>query len=328
MVDLLSRDSPTLHPLDLPRVEIGPAPPPWVEAVMAGAAQVWSSRQDGLDQRVLRCGGLELASVAVPGARLLDAEALQKETRRAYQALLTASEGRPLKHPTEPQRERHIVRIWNFIPEILEPLGELPHRYMVFNAGRYDALAAWYRSHDSFPVTLATATGTGHKGDDLVLHALTTSQPGVPVENPRQIPSYRYSFRYGPRPPAFARATRVVLAGAHESALLVGGTASILGEDSQHDEDLEAQANETAANLNALLHSALAGADDARSAQECCELSRFRSVRIYYPVAEHRERIEEIAQRTFSAAETVELLHWDLCRPELLIEIEGVATLD
>ena len=31
----------------------------------------------------------------------------------------------------------------------------------------------------------------------------------MPVENPRQIPAFRYSKRYGPIPPCFARATRI-----------------------------------------------------------------------------------------------------------------------
>ena len=42
---------------------------------------------------------------------------------------------------------------------------------------------------------------------DLMIDALSAASPGIAVENPRQIPSYRYARRYGPRPPCFARAT-------------------------------------------------------------------------------------------------------------------------
>ena len=71
-----------------------------------------------------------------------------------------------------------------------------------------------------------------------------------PLENPRQVPAYRYSRRYGLRPPCFARATKF------ESTLFIGGTASIIGEDSRHAAAIVAQTEETLSNLRALIAAA------------------------------------------------------------------------
>ena len=60
------------------------------------------------------------------------------------------------------------------------------------------------------------------------------------------MPSYRYSRRFGPRPPCFARATVLHLGAAGDAPLvLVGGTASIRGEDSVHVGNVRGQVLET-----------------------------------------------------------------------------------
>ena len=80
--------------------------------------------------------------------------------------------------------------------------------------------------------------------------------PGKPVENPRQRAAYRYSGKYGPLPPCFARATLVPGTRAAERTLLIGGTASVCGEASVHAGDLVAQTAETFRNLDALIRAA------------------------------------------------------------------------
>ena len=82
-------------------------------------------------------------------------------------------------------------------------------RYMVFNAGRYDAYARWYGTPRAFNHAPATASAVGVQGADLSIFCLAAQTPGTPIENPRQTPSWRYSTRYGPKPPCFARATVV-----------------------------------------------------------------------------------------------------------------------
>ena len=130
------------------------------------------------------------------------------------------------------------------------------NRYMVFNAGRFSAYLEWYGETASFEQTVATATGIGHASDDLVVHVLAGRMRGLHVENPRQRQAYCYTPRHGPLPPCFARATVAYGEKGMEPLILVGGTASVRGEDSVHHDDVGAQVEETLDNIEAVLEAA------------------------------------------------------------------------
>lgn len=292
------------------------------EADALAAPGAWREVGPGLELRALECDRHALVSVRLRDAAELPAFAFQRQTAEAYERL-----GRHLRRI----RSRHAVRLWNYIPRILEPLGELAHRYMVFNAGRYAAYTRWYRHRDRFDRYVATASGVGHPGTDLWIHCLADRVAGEPVENPRQVAAYRYSERYGPRPPCFARATRVgpmrAAEGEDRRRLLVGGTAAVLGEDSLHPGDLQAQIDETFLNLAALPAAASAAAAPTTLDTAAEQLARYRSLRVYHVRAADRTAIAHRVALSFPRAADVELVHADLCRPELLVEIEGVAEL-
>jgi enamine deaminase RidA (YjgF/YER057c/UK114 family) len=146
------------------------------------------------------------------------------------------------------------------------------------------------------------------------------------VENPRQIPSYRYARRYGPRPPCFSRATLL-----GDARLLVGGTASILGEDSAHEGDLANQIQETLQNLASLIRAAgahvngKANESSVEDRSELPELKQFEELRIYHPRANDAQAIQRAVAAVFSPAVRIEWMAAELCRRELLVEMEGVA---
>ena len=222
----------------------------------------------------------------------MDAANLTHATREAYLDLhsrLRAS------------RTMHIVRLWNFIPALLEATGPDMNRYMAFNAGRYAAMREWYG--DALAAHAPAGTGVGSPGDDLVIHALGCPTPGTAVQNPRQTPPVDYSPRYGPRPPCFARATRV------GRCLLVSGTAAITGEDTVAPDDLARQLTLTLDHLLALVGS----------------LAAYRTLRAYVPRAADLLEVKETLEAHFSPGIVVQFVVTDLCRPELRVEIEGVA---
>ncbi|TFG38924.1 MAG: hypothetical protein E4H44_03030 [Candidatus Aminicenantes bacterium] len=174
---------------------------------------------------------------------------------------------------------------------------------------------------------VAAASGVGNFGSDLMIHGLASSGPSSPVENPRQVSAYRYSEKYGPLPPCFARATR--LRTSRGKWLLVAGTASVRGEDNRHDDDLEAQTAETLVNLAALVAVAESGSCAAEFSSEERNrlLGRFKNLRVYHRRREDRAFIEKRLPCEFSGATTIEVSMADLCRLPLLIEIEGLAEL-
>jgi chorismate lyase/3-hydroxybenzoate synthase len=286
--------------------------PGWVGELLArdGASARTEFECDATS--VLASAGYTLLTVRRAGAGTLEPGAFEACTREAYATIARRLREYPARHP---------VRFWNYIPDIHRPCGAHLDRYMCFNAGRFAACSDWLGGPDAFDRLLATGSGVGHQGDDLVIHALAAAAPGDAVENPRQIPAYRYSRRFGPRPPCFARATVVreqTSCGAR-AMLLVGGTASIRGEESVHVNDLRGQTGETLENLAALVRSA--------SGDERAGLSAFRDVRVYHFRECDRQAIASLVEPALSSPTRIEYVRADLCRPELCVEIEGIAEL-
>jgi hypothetical protein len=252
---------------------------------------------------------------AILTARVLDVPDLspkqfEQQTFDAYVSIADRLARSSLRHP---------VRFWNHVPFITDPADRGRDNYMVFNAGRFRAFTSWFGGPAQFDRDVATASATGHWGRDLVIHCLTTDRPGMAVNNPRQVAPYHYSQRFGPLPPCFARATRL----AHPPGLLlVGGTASVRGEDSVHVDDLASQLRESFLNL-----AALTGAAAGKDATTRC-LGAFRELRVYYPNQRNAREIESALSAAFPLLRRLETLHADLCRAELLVEIEGLADLN
>jgi enamine deaminase RidA (YjgF/YER057c/UK114 family) len=243
--------------------------------------------------------GSRFVATVIANARALDERSLRQRTLDAY---------RDLARQIDSTGGGAIVRMWNFIPDILSPTTGGRDRYMAFNEGRYDAMCEWFGGRSGLLDRAPAASGVGTSSDDLEIHALVAPEPGLAIQNPRQSPAVWYSKRFGPRPPCFARATRC------GPTLLVSGTAAIAGEDSVVG-SLELQLDVTLANLRALLRSSL-GHEDLKS---------FRHVRAYYPSASDADEIERRMTDAFGAV-AIEWVQVDLCRRELLVEIEGVAS--
>lgn len=299
--------------------------PPWTRELLAAGGicpskRPWRKLGQRIEFRDAEGSGYRLLSYRVDEAVDLSAPEFESICSEIYRHLAADLPAGAARHP---------IRLWNFIPQILSPLGELEHRYMVFNAGRFDALSAWLGGESGIDRSVATASGVGHVGHDLQIHCLASEVAGEPVENPRQVSSYRYSQRYGPKPPCFARATRFSPPES-EPWLLVGGTASVVGEDSVHDRCLDRQLRETLLNLAAVVHAggAPAGEPDLSGDDLVAGLMhRYRHLRVYYVRDEDRSVLGEKLGRRLNGNTELEWVRADLCRPELLVEIEGVADL-
>jgi hypothetical protein len=248
-------------------------------------------------------GPWTLLIARVDRSRSLSDQRLRSETSAAYERILERLNDRAFP-----------VRFWNFIPAINGVNDEGLNRYMAFNQGRFDAFNQRV-GNSPLESLVPTASGVGHDGEDLLVYCLASNRPGRHFSNPRQIAPHRYSKKYGPLPPCFARATCVV-APDNSALLLVGGTASICGEDTLHVDDLGNQIAETLRNLSALVHSVNADPQP---------LARFRELRVYYPEPTDLAAIRSELSGAFPSGARIEYVRADLCRPELLVEIEGVA---
>ena len=286
------------HPEALPLM---PVPPRWVDELLGGAAP-GDTHHGGVDVRTF--GPTAHATTCIADAVHLEPQAL-----REHVASRVSSHHRLARTP------------WPASSAILE----LHPRHRRADGRRTRSLHGVQRRpprcvQRPAAARLGTASAVGIKGSDLSIHCLALEEPGTPVENPRQIPAWQYSARYGPLPPCFSRATIVDLAG--RRTLLIGGTASVVGEDSRHAGQFDAQVEETLLNLEALIRAA-----DGNDRDAGAPLHRLVDLRVYVTSAAHAERVRELLVNRCPRARTIAVALAQVCRRELLVEIEGVAEL-
>ena len=221
---------------------------------------------------------------------------LAHHTRQAYVDLFRAIRARGFRYP---------IRIWNYFSRIHGDEDGL-ERYQSFCIGRARALDAMDVPENGMPA--ATAIGTRSPG--LFVYLIAAREPGIAVENPRQVSSYRYPEHYSPERPTFARATRIETGIGPQ--LLLSGTASITGHESRHIGDCAAQTREILANLDAL-HTA-AGDDLPPPAW----------LRVYLRRPEDQPLVAGILSEHYRQPPALHWVYGDVCRRELLVEIEGV----
>ncbi len=204
---------------------------------------------------------------------------------------------------------RRIFRMWNFIPGINEGDASDQDRYMRFNAARFDAFSRRHPVNHPYP----PASGVGHEGRDLVLHLMAGDIRVETIDNPRQTLPEDYSKTWGLMPPVFTRSA--LIHGLEENPLLiVSGTASVRGEATMHEEDVDRQLDETIENLEKLLRLASPGTDEPK----------LDSMLVYVPEQKHLDRLRtRIENELASPATDTEYRLGKLCRKSLLVEIEG-----
>ncbi len=199
--------------------------------------------------------------------------------------------------------ERQVLRIWNYQGAINQGEGDA-ERYKLFCDGRAEGCGDWFA--DGYPA----ATAIGHHGDThlLQVYLLASAHAGTAVENPRQVSAWRYPRQYGRTAPGFARAMRLPA----QDALAISGTAAVVGHASAHEGDTAAQLGEILVNLETLLASAgmPAGFDT------------HAPLKAYVRRATDAPRVRELLKQRLPGVPVL-LLHGDICRSELLVELDG-----
>jgi chorismate lyase/3-hydroxybenzoate synthase len=205
----------------------------------------------------------------------------------------------------------HLLRAWNYFPAITADADGL-ERYRRFNVGRRDAYIA---SGRAVGTTAPAACALGCRSGALTLYFLAARASGQPLENPRQLSAYRYPAQYGPTSPTFSRA--MLMETGAESALLISGTASIVGHATLHAGDPALQIAETVLNLKVLLGEAGLSADDVRNAGRNLLFKAYLRRPHDFSVVRNALRV------AFGETAAVMYLQAEICRPDLLLEIEG-----
>ncbi len=227
-------------------------------------------------------------------------ESMTRLSEQLYSRLLQQT--RDLGYP-------HLVRIWNYLADINREDAE-GERYRQFCVGRHNAFEQWQLADCQYP----SACALGHEGDDLLVYALAARESALHFENPRQMSAYHYPPQHGPRSPSFARASLLQPPG-RQGTLFVSGTASVLGHETRHPDDLQGQLSVTLENLDALL---------AHVAEEARLMAPLRAeqLKIYLRRAGDLPEVKAAVAAHFGPVPAV-YLRSDICRRELLLEVEG-----
>jgi hypothetical protein len=209
-------------------------------------------------------------------------------------------------------RGRHLYRVWNYVPRI-NAVEDGLENYRRFCRGR--SLAFEQHFGPDFKKLLPAASAVGSAAGPLALAFVAGDAPPHHFENPRQVPAFEYPPQYGPRPPSFARATAI--ADDQSRRVYLSGTSSIQGHATVAPGDLAGQLACTLENLR--LIATTAGVEDAAGWR--------RAFKVYLRrAADQPAAAARLAREFLQPDDTVQYLQADICRAELLVEIEGVLT--
>ena len=223
-----------------------------------------------------------------------------------------------------------IIRTWFYLGGIVADEGDA-QRYKEMNRGRsafFEGIQFLAGCQPRLPQVIEAypaSTGIGAEGRGLMLSciALATDRPEIvamPLENPNQTAAFHYASSYSPKSPKFARA--LALSCGEHATIFISGTASIVNSESLHKGDVEAQTHQTLDNIAALISEenlrrhGLPGLGTT--------LENLGLVRIYIKRQEDFEKTRAVCRARLGDLPAVYAIA-DVCRPELLVEIEGMA---
>jgi pSer/pThr/pTyr-binding forkhead associated (FHA) protein/enamine deaminase RidA (YjgF/YER057c/UK114 family) len=226
-------------------------------------------------------------------------------------------------------RTDQVVRTWLYQGGIVAGEGAT-QRYKELNRARSDIYNGLSFLGDLLPPghpggVYPASTGIGADGRRLDISAIAlasdrTDVVVVPLENPRQVPAFRYGPHHSPKSPKFSRAMAVACG--DYGMIFISGTASIVQSETRHVGDVGAQTEETLDNIAALIS---AGNLERHGLPGLgADLGGIGLARVYIKRREHYEQVRAVCERRLGELPTVYAVA-DICRPDLLVEIEGIA---
>jgi len=222
-----------------------------------------------------------------------------------------------------------VLRTWIYQGHLVLAEGKT-QRYKELNRARTDFFEGTEFLNQYLPsnyegTVYPASTGIGADGFDIVVSAVAfdASREGVitvPLENPNQTSAFDYGETYSPQSPKFSRAMAVAVD--NNCMVFVSGTASITDSESQHIENPVKQTEQTLDNIAALISGT--NLDRHGVSGYTCGLDNLECVRVYVKRPSQLDLIRQVCKRRLPDVPILYTIA-DVCRPELLVEIEGIA---
>lgn len=297
----------------------------YVAEVQAIGVEVEHKEFDGL--RYIIMHGDNMKRLAVCGVRGSVADSIRKQSDDLFIKLskLLAFEGFAVSD---------IFRQWNYIPKITAVDSAEYQHYQAFN----DSRSEFYRAADWSKTGYPAATGIGMDCgvvtvDIIAAKPLNDKIKIVPIDNDLQLAAHVYSQEVligaqgdvveGRSTPKFERAK--ALGSVDESGYIcfISGTAAIRGEDSMDSDDAATQTIQTMENVEHLISDHTCKKYGIELLSKSKEIT---TARAYVKYSKDAEAIKEVVDERWPDTSVVYLLA-DVCREELLVEIEAVSNI-
>ncbi len=223
----------------------------------------------------------------------------------------------------------HIIRQWNYVENIaqLEDSDRSVQNYQVFNDVR-----AKYYEQGSFRNGYPAATGIGMTTGGVIVGFIAMSESDQvvikPIHNPRQTDAHEYSgsklvgdstgIMDEKCTPRFERGKMVSFG--HKTNIYISGTASIVGEETLYKGDVEQQTITTIDNIYSLFSQ-----NNQKNLGLDFEVSQiqFSHLRVYVKHKDDITTVKSICESKLKCKSSL-YLESDICREDLLVEIEGI----
>ena len=200
-----------------------------------------------------------------------------------------------------------IVKIWHYLPDLLKLYPYNKTNYSLLCEARERVYKELY-NNSNYPA----ATVIGIEGNKILIYFLAVTCKNYQIlENSRQVSSYNYPQNIFSEKPMFSRAVSFSFQNEVSKKVVISGTASIKGYQSMHNSDVMKQLEEALEN-----YKTFAKLEDNPS--NIC--------RVYLSKKQKNNYLSVIEKlEIFFGSNKYILLFGDICRKELLIEIEGIS---
>jgi enamine deaminase RidA (YjgF/YER057c/UK114 family) len=222
-----------------------------------------------------------------------------------------------------------VLRTWLYLGGIVDDDGPV-QRYKELNRARADVYEGVPFLTERLPVdpegpVFPASTGIGTGGRSLTLSAVALLSDeedvvAVPLENPRQTSAFAYAARYSPQSPKFSRGMAVVEGS--DTTLFISGTASITNSETRHIGDVAAQTHESLENIAALISEENLTRHGLPG--QGTTLEGLAVARAYIKRREDYPGVRQVCEQRLPGVPITYLVA-DVCRPNLLVELEGIA---
>ena len=223
-----------------------------------------------------------------------------------------------------------VVRQWNYIPRLVEEVdveGKTFQNYQIFNEIRQKYYSS-YKNKSGYPAATGIGSSNGVVTISFIAVSDTLCERSYELSNPNQIDAYNYGqdvlighplLELQKKTPLFERGK--VMCESEQSTFFISGTASILGQETVHLGDVAGQTEQTIQNIASLL-----SPDASKKAAQSIDMNGSKEVaylRVYIKDKSDFPIVQQICEKEYGANCCINYVEAEVCRTNLLVEIEG-----